>query len=283
MSVSAIIVTYNSNIEKLTEIVTSLNSELSYYIVDNSIDEISRTAISSLCLKLSLHYLPMQGNVGIASAQNMGIEKAISLGATDILFLDDDSVPDPSMLENLLKARQACLEKSSKIPILCANALHNGDESLNVLGEEVINGVYKCRDLISSGTFVNATHIEIVGLLEDELFIDCVDFEWGWRAQSLGYEIYLVKNAILRHRLGDGRANYIPIKYPSPIRHYYQYRNILSMLTRSYVPIAWKVSQSLRLPIKFILIFLVLDNKFKRSRYAIRGVYDFLRRKSGAI
>src|SRR5471030_167802 len=283
MLVSAIIVTYNSNVGKLTEIVTSMVSGVSFIIVDNSTDTVIKKNISEFCEMFSVKYLSMNGNCGIASAQNLGIQKSLELGATDILFLDDDSVPDKFMLENLVLGRNACFSYLSLMPIVCANALNNGEKSLADFGDEISAGIYKCRELISSGTLINEKHISCIGVLEERLFIDCVDFEWGWRAQSLGFDIYLIENALLMHRLGEGTANFISIKYPSPIRHYYQYRNILLMLTRGYVPLSWKISQAIKLPTKFILIFLLLDNKIIRGKYAIKGVVDFFKRKFGSI
>ena len=94
---------------------------------------------------------------------------------------------------------------------------------------------------MSSGTLIHRNAIEYVGLFEEPLFIDCVDFEWGWRARSLGVKLLLVREAFFSHTIGDGLHRYEQL--PSPIRHYYQTRNINYMLTRNYVPKLWKMKQ----------------------------------------
>ncbi|TNV19003.1 glycosyltransferase [Buttiauxella sp. B2] len=283
MLISVIIVAYNSDVDKLNTILGALDFSVRYIIVDNSTDLERRSDINHFCTKSGAIYVPMIGNVGIASAQNAGLAKAIELNSTDILFLDDDSIPDPSMLSVLLSGRNKCATLIQNMPIVCANAVNVSGENLSVFGDSLSDGIYACRDLISSGTLINVCHIESVGLFEDKLFIDCVDFEWGWRALSLGFHIYIIENAKLNHCLGDGVANVIPMKYPSPIRHYYQYRNILYMFCRPYAPLKWKLSQLAKLPVKFLLILFLLDEKKKRATYALKGVVDFFKNKYGSF
>lgn len=282
MLISVIIVTYNSNIDKLKKILESVHYSVRYIIVDNSTDLRKRTDINNFCIKSEAIYIPMIGNVGIASAQNAGLNKAKELDSTDVLFLDDDSIPDPNMLNALISGREKCALPYQTIPIVCANAVNSNGESLSVFGNKISEGIYACRDLISSGTLISLSHLQKVGFLEDKLFIDCVDFEWGWRALSLGFHIYIIENAKLNHCLGDGVVKVITMKYPSPIRHYYQYRNVLYMICRSYAPLKWKLSQLAKLPVKIVLIIFFLDKKRIRIKYAFNGIVDFIKNKYGA-
>ncbi|WP_307963891.1 hypothetical protein [Shigella flexneri] len=86
--------------------------------------------------------------------------------------------------------------------------------------------------------------------MKDELFIDAVDHEYCWRLRAAGFKVIRNKNALLAHRLGDGRfkiLNILSVGLPSPFRHYYATRNIFLLLNKNYVPIYWKISSLVKL------------------------------------
>ena len=60
---------------------------------------------------------------------------------------------------------------------------------------------------------------------------------------------FVTKEVKMAHRLGEDRYHFLgkSIGIPSPIRHYYQFRNTLIMFNRSYVPLSFKI--------KYLLIF----------------------------
>jgi len=39
--------------------------------------------------------------------------------------------------------------------------------------------------------------------MNEDLFIDWVDFEWCWRARKKGYKIIGNANVVITHQLGD--------------------------------------------------------------------------------
>lgn len=284
MLTGIVIVTYNSDIARLRLILTSLEGQgLKYFVSDNSTDYKKKSAIRSICNKLNASFIDMDGNVGIAKAQNSGISFALGAGCEDVLLLDDDSLPSPDMLNKLLDARKLLLNKMGAMPVVCANAIAENGQSLSHFQKPVIDGIFTYRDMISSGTLINKSILDLVGLHEEKLFIDCVDYEWGWRAASLGVNIVIVQNAVLNHRLGNGRVKAINAGYGAPIRHYYQYRNILYMMGRSYVPLSWRVSQFFKLLIKPVVIIFFFDKKITRLKYVFQGVSAFIRKKYGNI
>ncbi len=66
--------------------------------------------------------------------------------------------------------------------------------------------------------------------MEDSLFIDAVDSEYCWRIRHNGFLVIKNNDALLAHKLGDGKKKILGFLYvgvPSPIRHYYQVRNTL--------------------------------------------------------
>lgn len=284
MKVIGVIVTYNSNFEKLSAIFNVLKRDADLLVSDNSTSVEHSQKIKALCDENNVHYISMNGNVGIARAQNEGIKAALDMSFEDILLLDDDSLPHADMIDVLFRTRESTAARVNKLPVVCANPCDSEGHSVAKYGKKIADSVYICRDITSSGTLINKKHFDIVGLHEEKLFIDCVDFEWGWRAKSKDIFIILSQEAILSHQLGDGKINVINARSGSPIRHYYQFRNILYMCTRNYTPFSWKASQAFKLIIKyFILIPCCFDNKITRFKFASKGIKDFLLGRYGSI
>jgi rhamnosyltransferase len=284
MLTGIVIVTYNSNTDRLKLILNSLVDDgIKYFVSDNSTSLDKKEAIHQLCSDCDAQFIDMKGNVGIAKAQNVGIQSAIDFGCDDLLLLDDDSLPSSNMLVELIKTRSLYFDIYGKLPVICADAIAEDGRCLSQVGKKLLEDVYVYRDIISSGTLVSKEIFELVGLHEERLFIDCVDYEWGWRAANLGVDIILCKQAVLNHRLGNGRVKAINAGYGSPVRHYYQYRNILYMMGRNYVPSTWKLSQLIKLIVKPVVIVIFFDKKTLRLKYALKGFLDFIKKRYGSI
>ena len=83
---------------------------------------------------------------------------------------------------------------------------------------------------ITSGNFVNISDFMSVGGFMNELFIDYVDFELGYKFKKNGFKICYLKDFSLKHTIGNpieihlfGKT-YHAMNH-SPIRYYYRYRN----------------------------------------------------------
>jgi rhamnosyltransferase len=275
MPAFGVIVTYQTEPARLDQILARLAPQCRFVVADNSEDAASATAIRQTVARHDGLYLTMSGNLGIAAAQNAAIEAAWRAGADHVLLLDDDSVPAADLLQ-ILSTR------SSPVPgeraVFCANALDTqGLEIGNVRGRP--GPMPRCRDMMSSGSLIPRDVFEAVGPFDASLFIDCVDFDWGWRAQALGIGIYVTRATAITHRLGEGRVR--GLRFPSPIRHYYQFRNILRLMGRPHVPTRWRAAQALKLPTKLLLIPLLMPEPGRRLRFALAGVRDALRGRAG--
>jgi rhamnosyltransferase len=284
VSVVAIVVAYNTNVESLRTNLLGLVPASKILICDNSTNLQIRDQLAELASSQHLYYLPMHGNKGIAYAQNRGIEFARDLGANCILFVDDDSRPLPDMLGKLVGSYQTLLKSKAKVGAVGALAISSKGQSLSGISKG--HGEVISRPLMmSSGSLIPMSTIEQVGMMDESLFIDFVDFDWSWRARSNGYGLYLVNNACFRHSLGVGIANILgfKLKVPIPVRHYYQFRNALRMLLRPYVPAAWKSMQVPAFAARFILFSLFVPPRRKRVFYMLRGLMDGIIGRVGAL
>ena len=198
MKIIVIIVFYNPSEDCLRHTITVANT-FSTIVIDNS----DKRLIGD---ELPFRYICNYSNVGIAKAQNIGIVKAKQMGATHVLFLDQDSKIDNDSIELLItefnevrRIDQTCVaigplivNKDTGVPY--KNTLH-GEERMKV------------STIISSGMLADINAFDAVGLMEEQLFIDVVDHEWCWRCVSKGFSIYLTSKVTLPHMVGVGVPN----------------------------------------------------------------------------
>ena len=104
----------------------------------------------------------------------------------------------------------------------------------------------------NSMSLTSSEVLNIVGFMDNSLFIDGVDSEWCWRARVKGYRTFISEDSIIYHCLGkdDRRLLTKEITIPSPNRLFYQYRNFLWLLHRGYVPLRWKLKNFAKYLIK---------------------------------
>lgn len=106
--VSAVIVTFNPEGDGLRELLTALRPQVaSGVIVDNG--SANADVVGALAEEYCLHFFACETNLGIAAAQNRGMTWALREGATHVLLSDQDSIPAPDMVGQLLE----CLEDES--------------------------------------------------------------------------------------------------------------------------------------------------------------------------
>ena len=135
---------------------------------------------------------------------------------------------------------------------------------------------------MQSANLVNAQVIREIGMYDEKLFIDGVDYEYCFRMRKAGYLIVQCANAKLKHAPAETRTlkwgNYIIFKYgvASPLRYYYQARNLL------YIAIRYK---SLRILCeclyKLVKILFLFDNKMGYLCMYWKGILDCVNNKFG--
>lgn len=272
--VCAIIVTYFPIVEQFEQVLLRVCDQCKVVIVDNSDGDDSQK-IKQYSERNGCSLILNDRNLGIAAAQNQGISFALDHGYDYVLLLDQDSILCEGFVQKLLSYTII-----DNMAVVSGRAIDSRNKDVSNTNIKNLSYIEQ-RDLMSSGALIHRNIIESVGLFEESLFIDCVDFEWGWRAKSLGLKLLLVREAYFSHTIGDGHHRYE--RLPSPIRHYYQTRNISYMLTRHYVPKLWKIKQIFFFIPKIIKILIFGSNKRKRIGYIFKGIYDFIRNRSGPL
>jgi len=67
------------------------------------------------------------------------------------------------------------------------------------------------------------------------------------------------------------------------VRLYYQFRNILILTRRGYVPGYWKMRNLCVLPIRFFANAFLQDQKLTRVKFMLCGLWDGLLKRDGAF
>lgn len=303
-TVYAVIVTYFPDAESLRTVLHSLELQVdSIVIVDNTPqhDAIDFAGLAMRPESPGLHIILLGENQGIAAAQNTGISWAQSHNAEYVLLLDQDSIPETSMVRQLTNAANSLLAQGIPLAAIgpryvdprsgrSSSALRIGAVSLHRVqcNETLPDETIRCDTLISSGSLIRLDVIKLIGPFDASLFIDHVDNEWFLRARQHGYMTYLACGIVLAHRLGEkivrywfGRWRAFPTH--SPMRHYYMLRNTILLARRPHVPKAWLFGTFSELLPILAAAFLLLPQRGKRLRLIFRAVYDGLGNRSGSL
>lgn len=238
-------------------------------------------------------------NRGIAAALNEGFSSATSEGACFVVTFDQDSCPEKDHVACLVNHWFELSLQKDKFRKTGAIGPSFYDERQDhfeypfyrASGLKVIKNyasgsrpVVEANALITSGMLV-PTEIWRAGCRFDEnLFIDFVDTEWCFRTGSLGYVHYGCFDVKMKHELSEASPvsffGLMLLKY-SPIRRYYHFRNCLYLVSRSYVPVAFRIRLVGGLFLRFFTLPFVDDKPASSIKSIAAGVFDFMRGKYG--
>ncbi|NDR52599.1 glycosyltransferase family 2 protein [Actinomyces sp. 565] len=294
--VVAVVVTFNPD-HDIAGLLGALAAQCDQVlIVDNGSSAERLSRIQGAAAAVGAELLPLGHNRGIAAAQNAGIARARELGASHVLLSDHDSLPAPGMVRRLLSAFDAA-ERVAAVGPLPEEDREGGDQLVYVCRRwkpgratpaELRADRLEVAFLIASGCLVSMEALSEVGAMDESLFIDHVDLEWGLRARRAGYRLLVVPAARLHHSLGDdvvmlpGRSQ--PVHVHGPVRNYYLARNTILLVRRhALMPWRWRVRYVYWLAKYAAFNALLPDRGKERRRMLRRGIRDGLRRRSGAL
>lgn len=256
----------------------NLNKHLLFIFVDNS-DYMADSLVGDNCF-----YIPLHENMGIAYAQNAGIREAASRGVRYVVFFDQDSEVPEGYFKAIAEEYERIKECHPNLALLGPTIINKtrGKTYKSEKGHPH-DGYTITSALISSGTIAETRTFQEVGMMDESLFIDDVDFEWCWRAESKGYVCARTFQVRLRHKVGQADKRFLgfPIIVSSPTRYYYQCRNHIILLRRRYVPLSWKLKSSVRKLAELIVVPIYSKDGLKTLKEMLRGVYAGLANHKG--
>ena len=282
MKKGAVIILYHPQVAHLTSTVNTLSaSGWPVVLVDNSPSPLSERWPDNVT------YIHFPSNIGIAAAQNRGIDALIAAQCKRILVLDQDSNIIEQMLlqldESFSQAQQVFQNVAAIGPLIICEFI---DAPVQPKFQKVLEqheNLARVKQIIASGMLISADAYADIGAKDENLFIDGVDHEWCWRARDKGYSIVQCTNIPMRHKQGDARHRILGVtfKQGAPIRLYYQVRNVLILSRRRYVPLYWKLRHISALPLRWAVNRWIFPQGKQRGYFIRRGLLDGIRGRSG--
>lgn len=293
MNVVAIVIFYNPDIKKVEQLYQSLCGQVKHIIfVDNSpVDNNCKTNEYWINQKNNAnnHYIAMNGNFGIATAQNKGIEFAKTLNADFVLLLDQDSVLPKNMVDNLLSAYQDLIKKNKQVALVAPCFVDEKTGSLTKIfkrskllpNKSLLNQepYIEVDYAIASGSLIAIDVLDRAGMMRDDLFIDWVDIEWCYRARQFGLLSYVIPSVIMNHSIGDEMAQGISLH--SDFRNYFIVRNSIYLMLYSKMPMNFKIIQFFKTP-AYVLFYSYHSKKpFYSLKLLLTAIKDGVIKKMG--
>ncbi len=295
-SVAGVIVSYQPDAIFEEAVSAVLDQVDRLYIVDNGSGADILSRIEGLKSEAGDRIIPILNadNVGLATAQNQGIVRAVQDGNDWVLLLDHDSVPEPGMVDAMLDVHMTHPDRD-RIGLV-APRLYDENATLRSAlyvsrgpfdlrrhwfgpGEVVDDVIFA----IASGSLIPASVLREVGAMRDEFFIDYIDIEFALRLRRAGYKIVGVGDALMRHQLGAFQRKQllgrdVPFNSHSASRRYFIYRNRIRVWWEYGVEIPAYISFELVAVLIDLgkLIFLE-DDKTAKLKGIFRGIRDAIR------
>ncbi|QJC21134.1 glycosyltransferase family 2 protein [Arcanobacterium buesumense] len=282
----AVIVTYHpGDISALLHSFRAQCTEI--VVVDNS--EGDSSTLASLCTDIGATLIALGRNVGIAGAQNIGIDYALDHGADAVILSDQDSIPGPTMVATLAAFLGPGIGAVGPVPFDGEEPLVYTDHRWGPKRPSTLpdDKPIEAAFLLASGCLIPADVIRHVGLMPADYFIDHVDLAWSMHARSLGYRLLAIPHVRLTHSLGDGRIKVAGRKRTvhthSPIRNYYLTRNTFELMRNHDLPFLWRIRYGYWISRFAVFTILTNDHRRQRARMITAGIRDGLRRRMGKI
>lgn len=296
--VVGVLVTYEPDLAKLDGLLSALRQQLTkVVVVDNGSNlDIEKGINAALRSDSWCQVVRLPSNLGIAAAQNLGIERARKAGAAFVILFDQDSEPAPDMVPKLLDVATAQSLMGVSVaavgPRYTDERQDNPPPFIRFRGISVErqacdseSSVVEVDYLIASGSLIPMTTLDAVGPMREDLFIDYVDIEWGLRAGRAGFQSFGVCSARMRHDLGNEPIDFFGRKIPlhSPLRHYYHFRNAVRLYCESGLPWNWKIADSWRLLLKYCVYSLFAKPRHEHWWMMTLGIVHGLMGRMGKL
>ncbi len=178
-----------------------------------------------------------KANLGFPEANNVGIRKAIKLGARYVMILNPDTLVDSRCLSSLMAKAN---DKTILQPLILlhdghkTNLVNTGGNILHILGFSYCGDYRLDARLIkeksialSSGAaaLIPMAIIKKVGLFDDTFFLYHEDVDLFWRSRMYGFDIVLEPKALIWHKYSYSR---------NLNKMYYVERNRLAFITKNF-------------------------------------------------
>jgi rhamnosyltransferase len=287
----AVVVTFNPDLTALLKLLSQLEKDSDFIVLDNGSKNIDEVAASIEVYSRCRAIEKIGENIGLARALNKGIAWVKEHGYEFVFLFDQDSRPGDMFARGLIEALERASKLSKKGVAAVGPRIMNPQSMKQtpfklfdrLIGRtnrrfEGLRTEFEADFLITSGTLIPLTIIEAVGAMRDDYFIDNIDLEWCFRAKAMGYDLIGSDASILYHAIGERSAH--PwvraglIAHHNPSRSYYSSRNRVHLYGVDYAPLGWKLRDAPRFALKALWLFLSSRQRFDYFSSIRQGIRD---------
>jgi rhamnosyltransferase len=267
-AIACIFVLYNPKSESLQKLVDLSARGYQVVAVINAINDDGLRLIEG---QAAIRCIKNQKNVGLALALNQGLFCAFQeLKTSFAVLFDQDSEFDLDLPLQLVQELIALGDTTACI----------GPKLLDVKAkgaQYVLHNSGHVQTIPTSGSAISKKTYDDVGPMKEDLFIDGIDHEWCFRASSKGLKIAVSDQLVMSHDMGDASINwfgqYKPV-YRNPIRHFYIIRNSIYLTRVSYIPLQWRLKESLKIVRRILMYVWASNDRLKTIQLIAKAIKD---------
>jgi rhamnosyltransferase len=288
--VASIVVSYNGS-DRILKTVKALLDQVDYIIiVDNNSDPTTKLMLCEMEGEYKVKVIYNSLNTGVACALNQGISHARARGFEWVLTMDQDSIADGNMVRELFEGVKI-FSGNEKVVSFSPEIVYGSPVSTSVCNN---NSQLKAKYeeklvVITSGNLFKASVFESIGVFNEELFIDSVDFDFCLRLKQSGFHIIRCSKAILYHSLGEKKEfRFFGLKIyyitHATNRKYYIVRNHIYLLKKYILKYpAWCIWKQINMSGIILRSLILEDHKIDNARYIVRGFKDGIMNRYGNL
>jgi rhamnosyltransferase len=277
MSIGCIIVVYKKNIKFLLRKIKNIYKDVdNFYVINNSVNDLSNLQNKKFTV------INLNVNLGIAAAQNLAIFESYKNKNKYILFSDQDTKFPKDFIKKILNFYSFANRKYGNLFAVAPNLYDRNKKTLSgfvqrkfFFRKDIFQDFSseteddKISEAMSSGMFVDTKKLQKIGYLNENYFLDWVDFDLCWRALKKGYNIVGSRSIIASHYLGKTSVKIFNKSFHihASFRSYYIIRNGISLALYSKdINFFWRINifaNSLRYAFGYIIFMRPFSKVFK--------------------
>lgn len=258
------------------------------YICDNSPNP-NHWMFAEIDERDNIRYAHFCDNLGLSAAFNQILtDPFIPWEENDyIFFFDQDSLIKPQHVARMLGVYEDLQKRGFEIGCLGPVYFNTSSGIVEIpkIKDPLTDNTYAVSSIITSSMLCTYGDLRSIGFWNARVFLDMADWDLCWRMKAAGKLCCLTEAVTLHHALGSGQKKIGPLtlRIGKPFREYYQIRECLYLLFRSYTPLKYRIRFVAMLFIRSPLHLLFLDQRKQRLGYMAKGFIDFFRGKHGSI
>lgn len=234
-------------------------------------------------------YIHFGANLGISQAFNRVLQdRKWNWSKEDcVLFFDQDSQIEEGHIQDLIAVFNA-LQQEGK-PIGCLGPVYfntsSGSVEIPKIKQTLHADTWSVSSIITSSMLCTYGDLEEIGFWNEAVFLDMADWDLCWRMRAVKKLCCITQKVVLRHSVGVGQKKIGPftLRVGQPFREYYQIRECLYLLMRTYTPMKYRLRFLAMLLIRSPLHLIFLDQHRLRFKYLCQGIRDFMAGRHGAL